>query len=171
MAIRSDSYSSSTAVAVYTRYLLDGESAFNSTTVPTGPQVVEFVDEASGVLNMAIREFGFSPANVRANSTAKLACDSWVRAEAAIFVELTQRGAGYGDGDGSRTVGFDNLYEKAISFIGDIENGFKNEGITVTDPSSQGLVFTAEQVQSERSDPSNTSLQQPKFIGGQFSNK
>jgi hypothetical protein len=172
MAIRADSYSSSTAVAVYTRYITGNSTGvFNSTTIPTGAQVVEFVDEASGVLNMAIRNSGFSPANVRANSTAKLACDSWVRAEASIFVELTQRGVGYSSAEGSRTDGFDTIYDSADEFIKKYEKGFENEGITRTDAVHQGLKFTAKDVRANRSDPTNTDLEQPKFRRSQWDNK
>ena len=170
MAIRADSYSSSTAVLAYTRHLLDGQTAFNSTTRPLGTEVVDFVDEASGVLNMAIRSAGFSPANIRANSTAKLSCDSWVRAQSAIFVELTQRGVGYGDAEGSRTAGFGGLYEKAVTYINNIKKGFIYEGIAQTNKMSDGLVFTGETLQADRSDPDNTALQQPKFTLGQFDN-
>lgn len=170
MAIRADSYSSSTAVTAYTRHLLDGAVAFNSTTRPTGTEIVEFVDEASGVLNMAIRNSGFSPANIRANSTAKLSCDSWVRAQSAIFVELTQRGVGYSDAEGSRTSAFDGLYDKAVTYINSIKKGFVFEGIIQDNKSSDGLEFTAETAQKNRTDPTNIDLAQPKFIKGQFDN-
>src|SRR5512145_2945202 len=108
MAIRADSYSSTSEVKAFTRHLLDGQSAFNSTTRPTGTELEKFIDRASGVLNLALGGGGFAPSSVIANSTAKLACDDWVTSRAAEYVELTQRGTGYSDAEGSRTAAFRN---------------------------------------------------------------
>ena len=47
MAIRSDSYSSIAGIVSGTRHLLDGQTTFNSTTIPTVTEVEVFVDEAS----------------------------------------------------------------------------------------------------------------------------
>jgi len=61
MAIRADSFSSTSEVKAFTRHLLDGQSAFNSTTRPTATELEKFIDRASGVLNVAIARAGFTP--------------------------------------------------------------------------------------------------------------
>ena len=103
MAIRADSFSSTSEVTAYTRHLLDGQSSFNSTTRPTVTEMEKFIDRASGILNVAISNEGFTPSDVYGNSTAKLACDDWVTQKAVMYTELTQRGTGYSVEEGSRT--------------------------------------------------------------------
>jgi hypothetical protein len=58
MAIRADSWSSTTDVKSLVRHILDGETTFNTTTRPTNPEVEAFIDEASGLLNLALRSSG-----------------------------------------------------------------------------------------------------------------
>ena len=170
MAIRSDSYSSVDDVTALTRHLLDGADAFGGDTRPTLAEVEGFIDEASGNLNLAYWESGFDPANITANSTAKLPADSWVRSMAAQLVELTQRGAGWSDAENTRSGFLAGLYGDACEFVKRQSMGLKRLGITVTDPVHQGLTYTAFDKHSERSDPDNTSLEQPKFRRGQFDN-
>lgn len=171
MAIRGDSYSSTTEVKHVTKHLLDGYSAFNSTTNPTAGAVEKFIDYASGQLNLALWDKGFNPSAVRANSTAKVAADGWVTAEAARWVEMTQRGQGYNDQEGSRTAGFKGLRDRADTFAKNYALAFKRMGISVADPSSQGLAFTGLASAAGRTDPTDSSLAQPKFTRAQFDDR
>ena len=169
MAIRGDSFSTTTAVLAVTRSFLDGQTAFNTTTRPTKVEVEGFIDEASGHVNIALRKYGFSPANVRANSTAKLAFDSWVRVRAAEFVELAQPAFGFAGQEGqARASILRNLGKAADEFVKMNALGLKREGITVSDPTSEGLAFTGLAAQSERTDPDDVTRAQPKFSRGQF---
>ena len=170
MALRGDSYSSTSEVKAFTRHLLDGETGFNSTTIPTGTELEKFIDRASAMLNVAVRKVGIAPSAIRANSTATLTCDDWVTARAAEYVELTQRGTGYSDEEGSRTSVLSGLHKAADSFAESMAFGWKREGVTVADDGSQGLVFTALDKRSERDDPDSTTLEQPKFRRAQFDN-
>jgi hypothetical protein len=171
MAIRADSYSSTTDVKHVTRHLLDGMTAFNSTTNPTVTAVERFIDYASGQLNLALWGAGFNPSVIRANSTAKVAADGWVTAEAARWVEMTQRGQGYNDQEGSRTGGFKGLRDRADTFARVNTKGFKYMGLTVAHASSEGLTFTGLTAPADRTDPSDTGLAQPKFTRGQFDDR
>jgi hypothetical protein len=168
MSIRADSFSSTGEVIAFTRYLLAGQTAFNSTTQPTGTAVEKFIDRASGVLNVALAASGFDPTNIRANSTAKLACDDWVTARAVEYVELTQRGAGFNESEGSRYIGFRNLNKAAGDFCAANSLGFKRLGVAAAHPLSEGLAFTGLTAQADRLDPTDTSLEQPFFRRGQF---
>lgn len=170
MAIRSDSYSSTSEVKAFTRHLLDGQNAFNSTTRPTSTELEKFIDRASGVLNSVIPALGYSAAAVRANSTAKLACDDWVTAQAAMYVEMTQRGTGFSDAEGSRTWYFKGLYGRASEFLKEFSLSFSNMGISQSFSSANGLQFTALDIQANRADPDDTSRAQPFAQRGQFDN-
>jgi hypothetical protein len=171
MALRSDSYGSVNEVIALTRHLLDGEATFTADTRPTEPEVEKFIDRASGVLNVAYRGVGFDPAVITANSTAKLPADDWVTVRAAQFVELTQRGAGWSDDVNTRLGGIDNMLKDANEFVQQQRDGLIELGISISGrPAYQGLQFTAEDKHSERSDPSNTSLEQPNFRRHQWDN-
>lgn len=167
MTIRGDSYSSAAEVTAYTRHLLDGQSAFNSTTRPTVTELEKFIDRASGILNVAIASEGFNPSSVYTNSTAKLACDDWVTMRATKYVELTQRGTGYSDAEGSRIAAFD-MNKDAKEFICDMALGFRRLGIDENYRAGDGLQFTGLDAQSERADPDDTELEQPKFTRSQW---
>ena len=169
MTIRADSFSSAAEVTAYTRHLLDGQSAFNSTTRPTVTELEKFIDRASGVLNVAIAAAGFTPATIIANSTAKLACDDWVTQKATKYVELTQRGTGYSADEGSRTAAFD-MGSDANEFIKMNALGFVRLGISQGYKMSDGLAFTGLDAQADRSDPDDTSLEQPLFSRRKFDN-
>lgn len=170
MAIRSDSYSSTSEVKAFTRHLLDGQSTFNSTTRPTVTEMEKFIDRASGVLNLALAQAGFHPADIKANSTAKLAADDWVTARAAEYTEITQRGVGYSDGEGSRTAYFRNLNKGAEQMVTLNTLGFIRLGVTQTYAKAAGLAFTGMDAQANRSDPNDTSLEQPFARRKQFDN-
>lgn len=169
MTLRTDSYSSVAEVLAFTRYFLNGQTTFNSTTRPTATEVETFIDRASGLLNVAIEGQGMS--SPITNTTAKLSCSDWVTARAVTYVELTSRGAGYSEGEGSRIGAFlSGLAGDANKFAKDNAKGFKNLGVTQDYKLSDGLVFTALDAQSERTDPDDSTLAQPAFIRGQFDN-
>lgn len=169
MAIRADSFSSTSEIKAFTRHLLNGQSAFNSTTRPSGTELEKFIDKASGVLNVAIAQGGFSPSSVYANSTAKLSCDDWVTNYAVRYVELTQRGTGYSENEGSRTAAF-NMQKGANDFVKLNSLGFIRLGISQAKKMSDGLSFTALDVQKDRSDPQDSSLEQPFATRRQWDN-
>jgi len=170
MAIRGDSFGTVNEVTAYARHLLDGQSAFNSTTRPTLTEVEKFIDRASGVLNSAISGAGFAPSAIYANSTAKLACDDWVVSQATQYVELTQRGKGFTAAEGDRGGAFAGLYKGAAGFAKMYALPWKRLGVAVTDPAHLGLEFTASAERSQRADPSDSTLEQPKFRRGLFDN-
>jgi len=165
---RTDSYSSCAEVASFTRHLLDGQASFNTTTRPAQSDVVKMIDKASGVLNVALAGAGFTTPVT--NSTAKLALDEWVCSRVVEHVELTQRGVGYSDGDGSRVYGFKNLARNADNFVKEYALGLKRLGVGVAHKASEGLAFTGQDAQADRADPDDTGLEQPKFIRGQWDN-
>ncbi len=166
--VSSFDYSSQNEVLAFTRHLLDGQSTFNSTTRPTSSDVTKFLQRCSGVLNTALQGAGF--ATPLSNSTAKLACDDWATVQAVKYVELTQRGTGYSDQQGSRTGAFAGLYKSAGDFVKENTLAFKRLGCTVLHSASEGLLFTGQSEQSDRTDPYDPSLQQPRFAMGMFDN-
>jgi len=172
MAIRADSYSSAEEVLPLTRYIMRGETTFNSTTRPTLTEVEKFVDRVSGVLNNALAGAGFAtPFNTTtANSTAVLSCDDWVTAEAASWVELTQPGTGLNELEGSRAGTFRGLHDRAMEFVKANKLGWKRQGVTVTYADSDGLQYTGLKKRSQRADVTDTTLEQPKFRRGLFDN-
>jgi hypothetical protein len=170
MAIRSDSYSSTAEVKAMTRHLLDGQTAFNSTTRPTATDLEKYIDRASGTLNLAISAGGFRPANIYTNSTAKLACDDWTTARAAEYAELSHRGVGYSDAEGSRTAAFRNPTKSANEFVTLNSLGFVRLGVSQTYRMSDGLAFTGMDKQSDRTDRDDTNMEQPYAERHQFDN-
>ena len=168
MALRADSFSSTGEVKAFTRHLLAGQANFNSTTRPTLTDLEHFIDRASGVLNVALSQAGFKSADFRANSTAKLIGDDWVTNQAVKYTELTQRGTGYSEQDGSRIGAFNGLYKAAANFIDQNKLGLQRIGVTQTYKLSDGLQFTGLDAKSMRSDPQDDSLAQPDFVRNQF---
>jgi hypothetical protein len=168
MTLRADSYGTTGEVKAFTRHLLDGQAAFNSTTRPTGTELEKFLDRASGVLNISLWNCGFAPSAIIANSTAKLMCDDWVVMQAVKYVELTQRGTGYSDAEGSRIGAFNGLYKSADNFVSSYKLGLQRDGVSQAYKLSDGLQFTGLDAVSSRSDPSDESLAQPMFVRNQF---
>jgi len=166
--LRADSYSSTGEVVAFARHLLDGQSTFNSTTRPTGNDVITFLNRASGVINGALAQRGFKPTSVIANSTAKLMVDDWVTMQAVKYVELTQRSTGYSDQQGSRIGAFNGLYKSAADFVEQNKLGLQRIGVVQTYKLSDGLQFTGLTSQENRTDPSDDSLAQPFFVRNQF---
>lgn len=170
MAIRNDSYSSIADVLSFTRHLLEGQTTFNSTTTPKVNEVETFIDETSAILNLALTQCGFSTSAVLANSTAKLACDSWVRGWAVSFVELTHPTQGLSGEGGSRVELLQTMQGRALEFVENYERGFKQMGITQSYSQSNVLRFTGETKQVDRADRTNTAIEQPHFERRQFDN-
>jgi hypothetical protein len=170
MTLRGDSFSSTAEVTAWTRTLLDGQTAFNSTTRPTATELEKFIDRASGVLNVALSNAGFTPSAVYNNSTTKLACDDWVTQKAAMYVEITQRGTGYNTAEGSRLAAF-NMGPDAIEFVNMNSLGFVRLGVSQGKKLSDGLAFTGLAAQKDRTDQDDTSLEQPVFKRHQFDNQ
>jgi hypothetical protein len=166
MTLRADSYGTVVEVTAYTRHLLSGYTAFNSTTRPTVTEVEKFIDRCSGILNSALRGQGLTTPVV--NSTAKLSCDDWVVDRASEYVELTQRGVGWSDAAGSRTAVFANLQKDAASFAKENRLGFSRLGVGITNKLSEGLQFTGLDAEGQRSDPDDNTLEQPLFTRHQF---
>lgn len=165
MAIRADSYSTVAEVIGFTRHLLDGRATFDDYTRPTLTEVEKFIDRASAVLNVALASYGFAPAAVYANAVSKLACDDWVTQQAVKYVHYSQRNTGiFSDRDEVFTMG------SASEFVQSNLMGFVNLGVTLGSPSSEGLIYTAMDVQSQRDDPDDTTREQPLFIRKQFDN-
>lgn len=169
MAIRADSYGTVDEVAAIARSLLRGRSTFNATTTPTVTEVEKFIDRASAKLNVALQNKGLSiPIS---NSTAKLDCDDWVVVKAAQFAELTLRGSGQRQPDGTSRFDFlAGLAGDAAEFVEEQRLGWIRLGVGVGAPLSQGVQNTAETIQKDRVDPDNKSLEQPKFKRGQWDN-
>jgi hypothetical protein len=168
MGIRGDSYSSIEEVTALTRHLLDGQSGFDGNTRPGLVDLEKFIDRASGLLNNAILAEGFTPATVSANSTAKLPLDDWATHRAAMYAELSRRGAGYSEMELTRTGMFKSLTDDAQDYIAGLVPAWKRLGLTVADPAHQGLAFTGMDAYDERSDPDNTNRRQPRFRIGRW---
>lgn len=170
MTLRGDAYSSTSEVKVFARYLLDGESGFNSTTRPTASEVDEIINGVSGAVNVALRGEGLSDSSLRSNSTASGFVSDWVRAKTVELVELTQLGPSLESEGGNRSAAFRGLFEEARQFVESHSLAFKRMGVTVTDRASQGLYFTGFKPHADRSDPDDSTLRQPFFERGLFGN-
>jgi len=167
MAIRSDSYSSTAEVVAVSRHLLRGQTTFNSTTAPTGTEVIKFIDRASGALNVALRVRGLTTPVT--NTTSELDLDNWVTGKAAEFVELTLRGAGSREKEGTSRFKFlSGLAKDAKAFVEMNSLGWIRLGVTEANRMSDGLAFTGATVQKDRADPDDTTLEQPMFKRGKF---
>ena len=166
MALRADSYGTVVEVMAFTAHLLDGAASFNSTTRPTETQIEKFIDRASSYVNVALNTHGFTTPIT--NSTAVLMLDDWVVNQATVYTELTQRGAGFNEEEGSRTASFRRLGSSAMEFVENNSLGLKRLGVTTGYSMSDGLAFTALDDQDERDDPDDSDLEQPVFTRGLF---
>ena len=158
-------YSSGAEVRAFTRRLLDGQVSFNSTTVPTSTEVTAFLSRASAVLDVALASHGLTTPIT--NTTAKLACDDWVTARAAEYVELTQAGIGSTDGEGNRAGAFGNLSGKAKDFASEMAGGLVAVGAAKS-TASYTIESTAITAQDDRTDQDDTGLEQPFAVRHQF---
>ena len=118
MAIRADSYGSVDEVQAYAMHLRDGETSFNANTRPTDKQVEAFLDRSSAYVNVALSQYGFStPITSTSNSTASILLDDWVVNKASLMVELTHRGEGFNEQEGSRASTLNELANDAMEFV------------------------------------------------------
>lgn len=166
MALESWAYSSINEVRALTRRVLDGSGTFDATSRPTLAEVENFVHYASAQLNAALAAAGFTVPVTQATVLYEL--DAWVTAKAAMYVELTQPGAGYSDDEGSRTAVFGNLAQMASDYVKANMIGWQELGAAYTSNVSAGLAFTALNNVANRTDPSNTTREQPLFTRRQF---
>jgi hypothetical protein len=156
------SYSSIADVLAFTRHFLDGQSTYNSTTRPTSTELQKMLDRVSANLNMALAGVGLTVPITQFD--ARLACDDWVTSQAVAYTELTQRGAGANSEENYRYNTFlRGLYKSAAEFALANRLGFVRLGVVVTHGKSEGLKFTGQNVQADRDDRTDTSLEQPVF--------
>lgn len=165
MTIGANSYGSTAEVAALTRHVLDGNVTFSPSTVPTLTEVETIINRVSGVLNSALAAFGLDIPIDQAD--AKLACDDWA---VRWTVQEMRKAYPHLGIQIEESTSNQSIVESARDFVDMFGLGFKNLGEVVDDASSQGLAFTGLLKHSERSDPDNTSYEQPKFRRGQWDN-
>lgn len=161
-------YGSIAEVTAFTRHLLDGQSAYNSTTRPTSTEITAFLNRCSAMLDLSLAKRGFTVPIT--NTTCKFVLDDWVTMRSVEMVEATQRGTGYSAEDGSRTSVFRKLASDAEKLVSESELGFKRMGADVAHASSEGVTFTGLDLWSDRSDPDDTTLEQPQFTRHKWDN-
>lgn len=158
-------YSSVNEIAPMVRHLLDGSSAFSTTTTPTAEEVTTILRRLSGVLDTALAAAGFSvPID---DPTAKLSCDEWTLRQAVAELRAMYPHMGLGEQETPRRP---DVFAEAMAFAKMQAQAFRNLGLAVTTVTSEGLTFTAYDKHSQRSDPDNSTLEQPKFRRGMFDN-
>ena len=162
MTISANSYGSVSEIVALARHLMDGEVSFSLSTVPTLAEVEKIIDRVSGLLNSALAAYGL---DIPISQTdAKLACDDFVVRWSIIEIRKAYPHLGLQVEENITG----SLMDAVRDFVDMFGLGFKNLGETVDDPASQGLAFTGLLKHSERSDPDNTSYEQPKFRRGQW---
>ena len=166
MALNANSYGTVAEVVALTRIYLKGQATYSTTTLPTQTEVEGFIDKVSGVLNLALAAGGFTTPVTQTD--AAFACDAWVVGMAAAWVEASQPTAAFGQQTNPRAALLAKLSEKASTFVKENTVGFAVLGVAQTGDDSNALIFTGETVQTQRSDSTDTSLEQPKFRRGQF---
>lgn len=166
MGLDDNAYGSVAEVAALSRLYLQGESTFNTTTWPQASEVENWLNYASGKLNLALATAGFTIPITQAD--AKRACEGWVVEQVASMVEYSQPTAVHGRRNNQRANFMARLYETAVKFVKANQTGFQTLGVSVTKNDASALSFTGATAQKDRSDPDNTSLEQPKFKRGQF---
>ena len=164
MALRNDSYGSVAEVMALTRHLLDGAASFSAQTRPTLTEVESMIDRWSAVLNVALinREVT-TPVS---NDVARLVCDQWVIRQAAAEVELTQRGTGWNEEEGSRLRAL--RMDDGAAVAASVAEALRQLGILVEGAAHEGLTFTGMESQRYRPDAFNTGYEQPLFVRRQF---
>lgn len=161
-------YGSLDEVAALNRFILDGQSTFNSTTLPSATEVNKFLDRAGGSLNVALIGAGFSTP-ITTPTTAKLMLDDWAVNRVSQVVRMSQIG-GMTEDPNNPSAGFTNMYAAAHEFVMENMLALKRLGATVSYATSDGLEYTALDKHSERTDPDDTSREQPIFRRRQWDN-
>lgn len=164
MSIRPDSYGSAAGVMALTRHLLDGAPMFNDLTRPTLAEVEGFIDRWSAVLNVALLAGGVT-APVE-HEVARLAADQFVIRQAAAEVELTHRGAGWGDTENTRARAL--MMTDANATAAQIAAALAEANDPdATRQAADGLSYTGLTPRSQRN-YANSGYEQPMFRRGQF---
>jgi hypothetical protein len=145
---------------------LEGAVSFSDSSNPTGTEVDKVLDRLSGVLDMALNRVGITAPIT--NSTAKLACDDWVTRYAVNEVKRMAPGLGFNDENQNTMTSYKGLMDSAMQFAKDNRQAFIELGIAQTRKLSDGLAFTGQDAQSDRSDPDDSSLEQPMFTRGKW---
>jgi hypothetical protein len=162
MTLNANSYSSVAEVLAMTRHMLDGAPTFDEATRPSLTEVEGFIDQISAELNDAIRACGLAIPIAAAGP--KMSCDLWVRVRAAAMVELTQRGTGFDGSEDSRYKAlWDLLNEDPFAWVEKRCQSWSDQGVTMTEAASGALTYTALNSHDNRSDPKNTTREQPIF--------
>ena len=159
-------YSSIDEITPYCRMFLDGEISFSDSTAPTETEVTAVIDRLCGVLNMALQRQGINAPIT--NSTAKLACDDWVTRFTVNEVKRMAPGVGFSDQNENTVTSYKGLIDSAMQFAKDNRLAFVDLGVAQTRKLSDGLAFTGQDEQSDRSDRDDSSLEQPLFERHQF---
>lgn len=163
MAIRDDSYGSVAGVMALTRHLLDGAATFSNITRPTLTEVESFIDRWSAVLNTALLAAGVGLPVV--HEVARLAADQFVIRQAAAEVELTHRGAGWGDAENDRPRAL--MMSDAKQTAAQIAAALRAiDDASVPGAASDGLSYTGLTPRSQRT--ADSGFEQPFFRRGQF---
>lgn len=163
MAIRNDSYGSVAGVMALTRHLLDGAATFSNVTRPTLTEVESFIDRWSAVLNTALLAAGVGLPVV--HEVARLAADQFVIRQAAAEVELTHRGAGWGDAENDRPRAL--MMSDAKQTAAQIAAALRAiDDASVPGAASDGLSYTGLTPRSQRT--ADSGFEQPFFRRGQF---
>jgi len=167
VTIGTNSFSSVEQVAVYTQHLLEGSASFSTSTHPTLAQVESFIDQVSGMLISSLAKYGFSVANIQANTYANLACDMWVSQRVAQMVEFTSPIASQGTEE-ERSKSLWYFVKSSDEFVKQNAEGWKNLGITTTTNLSSGLSYTGLTKQADR--VIDDTQEQPVIKRHQFDN-
>ena len=162
------SYSSVDEIVPYCRMFLDGEASFSDSTAPTKDEVEDVIDRLCGVLDLALQREGITAPIT--NTTAKYACDDWVTRYAVNEVKRMAPGLGYNDQNQNTMTSYKSLMDSAMQFAKNNRLAFIEVGVTTSRAMSEGLAFTGQDAQSQRSDPDDSSLAQPMFERQQFDN-
>ncbi len=164
MTLAANSYGTVAEVEALTRVYMAGELGFNASTHPTLTEVEKFIDRCSGVLNLALASAGFTVPVTQVD--AALACDNWVVTMAARYVETSQPYAGIEDNPRGGLLS--DLDDEAKAFVQMNQAGFGALGVAQAAADSNGVIFTGMTAQRDRTDPLDSSLEQPKFSRGMF---
>lgn len=164
MSIREDSYGSVAGVMALTRHLLDGAASYSTTTRPTLAEVEGFLDRWSAVLNVALLAAGVDAPVT--HEMIRLTADQFVIRQAAAEVELTHRGAGWGDTENTRARAL--MMTDADATAAAVALALRAlDSPGVAGRTAAGLTYTALTPRTERR-MVDTGTERPMFTRGQF---
>lgn len=163
MTIRADSYGHVAGVTALTRHLLDGAAAYSSQTRPTLAEVEGMIDRLSAMLNVAL--LAESVAVPLAHEMVRLAADQWVIRQAAAEVELTHRGAGWGEDENGRARALSASEVTTTARL--LAGALRETAAAGTGKASDGLTYTGLTPHYERYDL-DAGYERSLFRRGQF---